>query len=227
VARAEKGSALLALGTIVVEKTLDAFALLLVLGVLFAVLPVPPWLRFAGAAAALLAALLLAGVLLLAGGRKWLVRISDRLSQAVPVLERMGLRRRLQLLADGVRSLGGSGVRARLLLWTATIWTVMGLTNYSVLRALDLEAPRVLASLFILATVHLGVAVPTSPAWIGVFHYMCFLPLLFLGVEESQALAYGFVLHAIVVLPVIAAGLVCVWRENLSMFRLGSQVERE
>lgn len=225
VGREEKRSAFLALGTIVAEKTLDAIALLLVLSVLFVIMPVPSWLRFAGAVAALLAALLLAGVLLLTGGREWLARVSDRLTQTVPVLERMGLRQRIQLLADGVRSLRSSGLRARLLLWTAAIWLVMGLTNYCVLLALDIEAPHVLASLFVLAMVHLGVAVPTSPAWIGVFHYMCFLPLLFLGVEESQALAYGFVLHAIVVLPVIFAGLLCLWKENLSLYRLVSEVD--
>ena len=226
VGEAEKRPTLLALGTIVVEKTLDGLALLLLLGVLFAVMPVPPWLRLAGGAAALLTVLLLAGVLLLTGGREWLADACERLSETLPLLERLGLKRRVGSLADGLRSLQASGVWARLLLWTAGIWLLAGLTNYCVLLALGIEVPLVLASLFVLAVVHLGLVVPTSPARIGVFHYLCLLALLFLGVEESQALAYGLVLHAIVVLPIIGAGLVCVWRENLSLYRLASEVDR-
>lgn len=226
VGEVEKRPTLLALGTIVVEKTLDGLALLVLLGILFAIMPVPPWLRLAGGAAALLTALLLAGVLLLTGGRQRVVDACESLCQSVPMLGRWGLRRRVGSLADGLRSLQASGVWLRLLLWTAAIWLLAGLTNYCVLLALGIEVPLVLASLFVLAVVHLGLVVPTSPARIGVFHYLCLLALLFLGVEESQALAYGLVLHSIVVLPIIGAGLACVWRENLSLFRLAAEVDR-
>lgn len=226
VGQAEKRPAFLALGTIVVEKTLDGLALLLLLGILFAIMPVPPWLRLAGGAAAFLTALLLAGVLLLTGGRERVADACERLCQVLPPLERLGLRRRVGSLADGLRSLQASGVWLRLLLWTAAIWLLAGLTNYCVLLALGIEGPLVLASLLVLAVVHLGLVVPTSPARIGVFHYLCLLALSFLGVEGSQALAFGLVLHSIVVLPIIGAGLVCVWRENLSLYRLASEVDR-
>jgi len=221
----ERRHAMLALGTIVVEKTLDGLALLLLLGILFVVIPVPPWLRLSGGAAALATALLLAAVLLLTSGRQRVVSASERLCQFVPALGRLGLDRRIGALADGLRSLQANGVQARLLVWTAAIWLLAGLTNYLVLLALDIEAPLVLASLVVLTVVHLGLAVPTSPARIGVFHYLCLLSLSVLGVDESQALAYGFVLHLVVVLPVIGAGLVCLWKENLSLYRLVAEVE--
>jgi hypothetical protein len=71
---------------------------------------------------------------------------------------------------------------------------------------------------------HLGLAVPSSPARIGVFHYLCVLSLSVFGVEASLALAYGFVLHFVVVLPIIFAGLFSLWRENLTLFRLTREV---
>jgi uncharacterized membrane protein YbhN (UPF0104 family) len=215
----------LALGTIVVEKTLDGLTLLLLLGILFVVTPVPTWLRLSGGAAALATALLLAAVLLLTSGRQRVVNASERLCQFVPALGRLGLDRRIGALADGLRSVQANGVQARLLVWTAGIWLLAGLTNYLVLLALDIETPLVLASLLVLTVVHLGLVVPTSPARIGVFHYLCLLSLSVLGVDESQALAYGFVLHFIVVLPPIAAGLVCLWKENLTLYRLVAEVE--
>jgi uncharacterized membrane protein YbhN (UPF0104 family) len=209
----------------VVEKTLDGLALIVLLGVLFVVVPVPPWLRLSGAAAAAVTALLLAVVLLLTRGRRRLVSASERMSQLLPALERLGLNRRLGALADGLRSWRGSGMQVRIVVWTAAIWLLAGLTNYLVLLALDIEVPLLLASLVVLTVVHLGLAVPTSPARIGVFHYLCLLSLSVLGVEGGQALAYGFVLHSIVVLPLIGAGLVCLWKENLTLYRLVAEVE--
>jgi uncharacterized protein (TIRG00374 family) len=222
---AEKRPALLALGTIVVEKTLDGLALLVLLGILFVVVPVPTWLRLSGAVAVLVTALLLAVVLLLTRGRQRLVHVSERLGQLLPALGRLGLNRRLGAMADGLRSWRASGNQVKIVLWTLAIWLLAGLTNYLVLLALDIETPLVLASLVVLTVVHLGLAVPTSPARIGVFHYLCLLSLSVLGVDESQALAYGFVLHSIVVLPIIGAGLVCLWKENLTLYRLVAEVE--
>jgi uncharacterized protein (TIRG00374 family) len=225
VGRREAPPAMLALGTIVVEKTLDGLALLLLLGILFVAMPFPPWLRVSGAAAALVIAVLLATVLLLTGGRQRIVGCSERLCQIVPTLERLGLRRRLESLADGLRSLQKSGVEVRLLVWTGAIWLLGALTNYLILRSLQIETSLVLASLFVLAVVHLGLVVPTSPARIGVFHFLCLLALSFVGVEESQALAFGFVLHFIVVGPVILGGLLCLWKENLTLYRLAREVD--
>jgi uncharacterized membrane protein YbhN (UPF0104 family) len=132
---------------------------------------------------------------------------------------------RVSSLGDGLRSLRAWGIQARLLIWTAAIWILAGLTNYFVLLALRIEVPPVLASVLVLTVVHLGLAVPTSPARIGVFHYLCLLALSLLGVEESAALAFGLVLHGIVVLPVMTVGLVCLWKENLSLYRLAADVD--
>jgi uncharacterized protein (TIRG00374 family) len=225
VAQEEKRSALLVLGTIVVEKTLDGLALLLLLGILLLLMPMPPWLRLSGGLAALVTGALVAMILLLTGARRRVVRASEWLGQILPVLRGLRLEERVSSLGDGLRSLRARGVQASLLIWTAASWVLAGLTNYFILLALRIEVPLLLASVLVLTVVHLGLVVPTSPARIGVFHYLCLLALSLLGVEESAALAFGLVLHGIVVLPVIAAGLVCLWRENLSLYRLTADVD--
>jgi uncharacterized protein (TIRG00374 family) len=225
VARKEERPALSVLGTIAVEKTLDGLALLLLLAMLVLLTPLPPWLRLSGGAAALMTGALLAMVLLITAARRWLIRASERLGQIVPGLGRLRLGEWVSSLGDGLRSLQTGGVQVRLLAWTAAIWILAGLTNYFVLLALRIQAPLLLASVLVLTVVHLGLVVPTSPARLGVFHYLCLLALSVLGVEESSALAFGLVLHGIVVLPVLAGGLVCLWRENLSLYRLAADVE--
>jgi uncharacterized protein (TIRG00374 family) len=222
---AEGQGKLLALGTIVVEKLLDGLTLLLLLALLFVVVPVPDWLRLSGAISGLVLVFLLLAVLLLTGQRRRLLGVMDRLGEALPALERLGLRRRTAALADGLSALQSGGVNVRLLLWTTGIWLLAGLTNYLILLALRIEVPLLAASLVVLVVVHLGMVVPTSPARIGVFHYLCLLALSLLGVEQSVALAYGFVLHGVVVLPVIVAGLLCLWKENLSLYRILAEVD--
>ena len=215
---------LFALGTIVVEKLLDGLMLLLLLALLFLLMPLPDWLRIPGATAGLVLAGLLAAILLLTGRRERILGGMDRLCQLVPALERFGLRKQLDVLADSLNSLRATDVNTRLLAWSVGIWLLAGLTNYLTLLALRIEAPLLVASLFVLAVIHLGLVVPTSPARIGVFHYLCVLSLSVFGVERDQALAYGFVLHFIVVLPIIFAGLFFLWRENLNLYRLAREV---
>jgi len=217
---------MLALGTIMVEKLLDGLALLLVLGVLFLVLPLENWLRISGALAALVTAVLLAAVLLLGKQRERMIGASATVARRVPWLGRLHLAEHLDSLAGGVDSLLARGVRVRLMAWTAAVWLLGATTNLLILVGMEIRVPALLASLLVLVVVHLGLVVPSSPARIGVFHYLCLLSLTMLGVEQGQALAYGFVLHGVVVVPVLLAGLAFLWRENLTLYRLVSEAQK-
>jgi uncharacterized protein (TIRG00374 family) len=221
----EEQDKLFALGTIVVEKLLDGLMLLLLLALLFLLMPLPDWLRIPGAMTGLVLAGLLVAILLFTGQRERILGAINRFCQLVPVLERFGLRERLGVLADSLSSLRARDVNTRLLAWSAGIWLLAALTNYLTLLALRIEAPLLVASIFVLVVMHLGLVVPSSPARIGVFHYLCTLSLSVFGVEASSALAYAFVLHFIVVLPIIFAGLFFLWRENLNLYRLAREVE--
>ncbi len=216
---------LFALGTIVVEKLLDGLMLLVVLASLFVVMPLPDWLRISGSVSAFLLAGLLVAILFVTRQRQRILRVADSLSELLPVLDRFHPRQRLGVLVDGLDSLRSGGASARLLAWSVAIWFLAALTNCTALLALGIDAPLVVSSLLVLVVLHLGLAVPTSPARIGVFHYLCILSLSLVGVEGSLALAYGFVLHSIVVLPIIFAGLLCLWKENVDLYQLAREVD--
>lgn len=216
---------LFALGTIVVEKLLDGLMLLLLLTLLLLLMPLPDWLRIPGAMTGLVLAGLLAAILLLTGRREKILGAMDRFCQLAPVLERFGLRHRLGVLADSLSSIRARDVNTRLLGWSVGIWLLAALTNCLTLLALGIEAPLLVASLLVLVVIHLGLVVPSSPARVGVFHYICVLSLSVFDVEGSLALAYGFVLHFIVVLPIIFVGIFCLWKENLNLYRLVREVD--
>jgi uncharacterized protein (TIRG00374 family) len=82
---------LFALGTIAVEKLLDGVMLLFVLALLFVIMPLPDWLRMAGATTGLVLACLLVAILLLTGQRKAMLSALDQVCRLVPSLERSRL----------------------------------------------------------------------------------------------------------------------------------------
>jgi uncharacterized membrane protein YbhN (UPF0104 family) len=52
----------------------------------------------------------------------------------------------------------------------------------------------------------IGISLPSTPGSLGVFEYGCILALSLFSVGRADALGFGFVLHAVVFLPVIVFG---------------------
>jgi uncharacterized protein (TIRG00374 family) len=204
------------LGTILVEKLLDTLMLLaLLLTVLvFSGNVVPSWFRTSALPLAGIAFLLLA-LLLLAGKARSLLKCSFRL---LPSRWRQRLLRSL----EGMGDLHQVGILAGGLGWSLLIWALAAGTNYVLLGAFRLEQQvPVVASIVILVAIHLGSLLPTAPAQIGVFHYLCLVSLAAFGVQRSAALSYAVVLHVAVYLPTIILGSLGLWRERWNLGHLG------
>jgi uncharacterized membrane protein YbhN (UPF0104 family) len=108
---------------------------------------------------------------------------------------------------------------AAALLCSVLVWVLYAAVNATLLTAVGLDAP-VLAGLFVLAVLLEGVAVPSSPGRICVYHYLCVQALSVFGFDQAAALSYAIVLHLIsVVLPVILGALLA-WSLGVSLFRL-------
>lgn len=60
---------------------------------------------------------------------------------------------------------------------------------------------------FVLGVINLGILVPSSPGYIGVYHYFCTLSLGVFGVPVGKAVAYGVIMHACQVIPTTIIGL--------------------
>ena len=64
---------------------------------------------------------------------------------------------------------------------------------------------------------HLYVLVPSSPGYVGTYHYLCQVSLGLFGVPASPALTYALVMHGINFFPVLILGLIILSREGLSI----------
>ena len=89
---------------------------------------------------------------------------------------------------------------------SAMLWCSGVLVNYSVLLFLNLEQPLVV-SVALLAILQIGVAVPSTPGKIGVFQELSVLGLGLFGIAKTPALAFGLLVHSLILLPTAAMAL--------------------
>ncbi len=112
-------------------------------------------------------------------------------------------------------------------LFSLPVWLLEGAMYYLVIYAFGIQhsfpsvAVLVLVTALLTATSNLATALPTSIGGIGPFEVVAQQTLVALGVGASVAGAYAGFLHLVALwLPVTIAGLVLLWKQNLSLARL-------
>ena len=202
------------LGSLVLEKAADLVAYLLLAVIIFLQLPFPVWLNRAIYIAAGLVLALLAGVLWLARGAergerfgKWLV------AHRLPGIPQQVWEHFTQWVFMSLSAIGQVNQRrqaAELAVWTLLVWLTAWMTNvlviYAVGNGLEQSGNVLQMAWLVLIGLMAGIAVPSIPGRIGVFEYICILTLATFGIEQTQALTYGILLHVVVFLPVLVLG---------------------
>jgi uncharacterized protein (TIRG00374 family) len=204
------------LGTQMIQVAVDLLMTVLLVTVLLFQTALPDWWRGSALAVAATASAAVAVVGLLFVVRAplmaWLHRIAPR--WPFPLVQR--LLALIELFLGSLDALQRPAAMLSVLAWSAALWIVYGLTNYAVMVAVGAAAP-LLAAYFVLVVLQLGVAVPSSPGRIGVFHYLSVQALAVFAVPRAQAVSFAIVLHLIaVVLPMLAGG-VLAWRMGVRL----------
>ena len=224
--RREPVSGATALATIVVERVFDGLLMLLLLlaGFLFLpfsglpegvrdVIDIPVW-----AAAVIMVVPFVGGFTVIVLGA---LHPQKFLGMGNLLARRLRLPRRLRALVsafskrfiEGFAGLHQPGRLAKVAALTVPVWVMEGVTYYLIALGFDLDAHLgshwLLAGsmLLIISLANLAISVPLSQGGVGPFEIFAALGLVVLGVESVHASAYAIVLHATLLLPVIAVGL--------------------
>jgi len=211
------------LATIVVERIIDVFALLLLMVFAILLYPFPQWINKTGYA-------MLAGTLVL-------FVFLILLKKYFPFFERF-LRLFLKPLPKGVRERVGQGINSFVLgivplrgrwdylvvsVLSVVIWVCYGFIIHLVLYAFDfLELYRLpwWTSLIVLVVTTIGVVVPSSPGYVGPYHWLCQVSLAMFAVPAGPALSFAILLHGVNFLPVLIVGLILAYYEGVEIFRV-------
>jgi hypothetical protein len=212
-----------ALSTVVVERVADVFTIVLLLVLILPSTPVPASVVGSARGAGLFA--LVAGTLLvfLVLRRESSMRLLDPLIGRLPDAMGSWLRQNLEAALEGLMALGTWRGMLAILISSLAIWLCAGLQFWMCFPAVGLSLPLG-AALAVLCVTSLGMVVPSSPGYIGVFEYLTVVALGAFAVPSETALGYALVLHGSMYLAVIALGLVGVAAEGLSYARLRTAV---
>ncbi|WP_029458284.1 lysylphosphatidylglycerol synthase transmembrane domain-containing protein [Solidesulfovibrio alcoholivorans] len=105
-------------------------------------------------------------------------------------------------------------------LYTAVCWACYASSTFLVLlwvAKMQLSFGHA-AAVFVISS--LGMAMPSSPGALGVFEAAVVFSLGLFGVDRSQALAAGLVLHMVQYIPVTLAGLLVLGKSGLSLRKI-------
>ena len=242
-----------AFSTVVAERVLDA---LCAVGGFFLVLPfapLPDWMVRSGWTVGLVALVAVAVFVVLVRRKEWTLRLLDRILQALHwpdgeamtrFWQRLAERTRLRFLAglpwaDRAR-LGGmaaslidgfSGVTTLrlgplLVLWSIAIWSVISVFYWIVLLAFDPGQPFV-AGLAVASITALGMTIPSSPGYIGVFEFLTRETMVLFGMAPGPALSYALVGHTITYVSLTVVGLASLLQQNLGYKELQERISTE
>ncbi len=207
------------LGTLAAEKLIDLIVLALLVVALLPFVVLPADLASQVEIVVLAGLAVVVGTVALLGGRTLWLRLMDWALRLLP--EAMAVRWRTRIVAglDGLSALGSRRAALAVWGWTLLFWIVAWATSFWLLLAFGL-APSPLIALMVLVVLQGGVAVPSTPGKIGVFQLLCMVALGVFGIAEPVALAYGLVLHVVVVGGVTVWAALALWRRSWNWRRL-------
>jgi uncharacterized protein (TIRG00374 family) len=190
-----------AFATIIVERLLDGFTILLILGILLLVSPLPldrAWgqtVRWGG----LLTLALYIGVfgflLCLHHATPRVLHGVQRLSSRLPSRWVDKLVHFLDSFSVGLQTLSGRDFLAHIVVTSLILWGAFGLYNFLVVLAFDLHLPLSVGFLLLIFQAF-AVMIPSSPGFVGTYHAASVACLSLWGITTEAALSVALVMHA-------------------------------
>ncbi len=218
-----------ALGSIVVERVFDALIMLGLMAVAIAAPSFPAQALVGGRSLSTIAATtaVLFGVLLLVA-----LYIANRPTGWLMLVERIARRTLPVRVADrAVHASGGiveglavlkSPARfAGVVLWSLVLWIKNAAAFAICFRAFGLAVPLE-AALLLQGIIGFGVAVPSTPGFLGVFEAATLVTLQLYGVDSSLAVSYALTYHLTTFLPITLLGLWSLSRLHLKLREVSS-----
>lgn len=221
------------LSTVVVERLMDGLAVVFFFGLTgFFVPNLPNEARQGALGVAVVGVGGIVFLLALTFQKERGMALLHRIASPFSFLNRPGLWHMLESLIDGFAVLRSPRPIFGVLVWSLYVWITGGLVFWFVMFATGLVdaagAPLPISAAFLVMTVtSLVVVVPSSPGYLGIFHFWAQVTLTTIyGVDKTTALSYAIVVHATSYLWLMVVGVYAIAREGFSFSRLQSIEEQ-
>jgi uncharacterized protein (TIRG00374 family) len=205
--------------TLVVERALDGLAVGVLLSFVFFLIPISREITWAAETfVGVVVAMMVVLVAITAAPLPCRIAIRS-LSYRWPAVERR-LLAIFDAMSDGLQGLRQPSQLLPTAIWSLVVWVLIVLSVWICFRAARIDLP-VTAAFCVIAFIGLGVSLPSSPGYIGVFQAATVLALSFFGVDKVDALGFSLLLHASQFVPVTLWGLLLLVVEHVSLTDVG------
>jgi glycosyltransferase 2 family protein len=223
----------LSLASLVVDRVFDAIVVFLLLVVAIASPSFPAGATFGGQtithvalAFALVPLVLLVVLYLLAAYPKTLIRAFELVARRVSkTLEARGSEM-LHRFAEGLSVLRAPGHFIAVFWWALLHWLVQPLAFWIGLRAFGIDVPWS-ATLFVQALTVIGVSLPSSPGYFGLFEIGAIAALKAYGVAETPAATWALVYHVVSLIPITLIGAYYFFRAGITVSDINSSANAD
>jgi uncharacterized protein (TIRG00374 family) len=208
------------LATVAVERVLDVLSLLAFVLVLTPFMDMPEVIRRSILGVEIVAVLAVATLWVMSRQEERTERFANRISLVFPRPLRARAVNVLVAFATGLQALR-SGRRMTVLVGASVLaWVLVLYEILFILKAFDLALPWY-AGAFTIVVLNLGIAIPSSPGYVGVAHYLIVLALSVFAVSQTEALGVALVTHGLSFVINVALGLAFLWRASIAFRQLG------
>ena len=209
--------------TIVVERIIDVFALLLLMVFAILLYPFPAWINKAGYAMLVGTAGLFVFLILLKRHFAFFERVLKLLFRPLPKSWEEKLAAGIRSFVVGIVPLRRGRDYLVVSILSVVIWGCYGFILHLILHAFDFMGVYHLpwwTSLIVLVVTTIGIVVPSSPGYVGTYHWLCQISLGMFGVPGGPALSFAILTHGVNFLPVLIAGLILAYYEGVEIFQV-------
>jgi len=210
--RKEKIKVTECLGTIITERIFDLFTLLLILIPLLFIPAVAQ--KLGNSSTYILGFSLLLFAVFIVLYFFGLTLIENQL--AVKLIPEK-IRQIVTDIIKGLQSLKNPWDVLMLLFFSFIFWICCGYFYYLSLGIFHISGLPLWSGFFILLLIAFGVALPSSPGYIGNYHYFAMLSLEFFNIPKEIALGYAIFTHVLQTVFIVVVGLVCLFFEGFKI----------
>ncbi len=213
------------LSTIAVERVFDGVVVVLLLAIGLAAPDFPADVTMAGQRLTSVATLmggiflgLLAVLGVIAHYPQRAIALADRLAHALlPARAAAWSAGVARNLFSGLSVLRSPRDFARVAAWSFVVWGLNAVSYGLAFHAFHLGDLPLTSTLVLQGIVVLGVAIPSSPGYAGIFEAACIAALAIYGVNKDTALGFALALHMAWYIPITVLGVWALVKAGLSM----------
>lgn len=204
------------------ERILDGLVLVMMLVVSSLMLPRADWIRATLEVGALVFGVATAGVLIAVLAPTWLFTMASRVGERLGPRAHdalVGIVHQISSAFAYVRDLRSA---IRVLALSVAVWTAEAGMFVALLPAFGLK-PNPWLAILVMTVTNLGILVPSTPGFVGPFHYFCMRALAAFAVSESTAFSYAVLAHLSFYVPITIWGMIVLVSYGVSLSSLAAE----